>query len=150
MLMRTDATPLYPGMASADVVSQLDVLFSALTLLTLVHAARHRGLLAGLAVVCYLALHTAAFEHIALFLGGTHCHASSALLPMMTPCSSINSVLFYVPWTYSSIEAARRLSLPRVAYPLAVGLLRRATLSSIRSSARQPRVRRLCVRRRSA
>merc|ERR1719162_232624 len=42
---------------------------------------------------------------------------------MGTPCSSINSVLFYVPWTYTSIEAARRLNLHPIAFPFAVGLL---------------------------
>ena len=41
----------------------------------------------------------------------------------VTPCSSINSVLFYVPWTYTSIAAARRLDLHPLAFPFAVGLL---------------------------
>ena len=42
---------------------------------------------------------------------------------MVSPCSSVNSVLFYVPWTYTSIEAARRLNLHPLAFPFAVGLL---------------------------
>ena len=115
--------PLYPGMAVDSVVGQLDGLFIALTALSMVHAISKRGLFAGVAVVVYLTVHTAAFEHVSLFLGGTHCHATSANLPMVTPCSSVNSVLFYVPWTYTSIEAARRLKLQRVAFPFAVGLL---------------------------
>jgi len=73
--------------------------------------------------VAYHSAHTALFEHISLFLGGTHCHATSPVLPMITPCSSVNSVLFYVPWTYTSIEAARRLDLHPAAFPFAVGLL---------------------------
>lgn len=114
---------LYPGMAVGSVVGQLDVLFVGLTLLTLLHASSQRGFWAGVAVVAYLTLHTALFEHLSLFLGGTHCHASSAVLPGVTPCSSINSVLFYVPWTYTSIEAARRLNLHPFAFPFVVGLL---------------------------
>jgi hypothetical protein len=98
---------LYPGMIGSSWVQQLDVLFVSLTFLTLLHAISKRGLVQGLAVVAYFCVHTAVFEHISLFLGGTHCHASSTILPMVTPCSSMNSVLFYVPWTYTSIEYVR-------------------------------------------
>lgn len=38
---------------------------------------------------------------------GTHCHAPGAL--NITECSSVNSVLFYVPWMYSAITCSRRL-----------------------------------------
>ncbi|GMH52131.1 hypothetical protein TrST_g4231 [Triparma strigata] len=114
---------LYPGMASASVVSQLDFIYILLTIVTLLHAIKNRGLLSGTMVVVYLAVHTATFEHISLFLGGTHCHATSPNLPMVSPCSSINSVLFYVPWTYTSIEGARRLSLNSLSFPFLVGLL---------------------------
>lgn len=119
----SEAEPLFPGMAKAEVVGELDALYIVLTLLCLLHAVAKRGLVSGIAITAFLAVHTAAFEHISLFLGGTHCHASSASLPMVTPCSSINSVLFYVPWTYTSIEAARRLDLHPAALPFAVGLL---------------------------
>lgn len=115
--------PLFPGMANAAEVFQLDFLYFGLTALTLMHAVSKRGLWAGTAVVVFHFAHTALFEHMSLFLGGTHCHATSATLPMITPCSSINSVLFYVPWTYTSIEAARRLNLHPAAFPFAVGLL---------------------------
>ena len=121
--MQVSSSALFPDMAVGSVVGQLDILFIVLTALTLLHAVSMRGLLAGAAVVAYLTLHTAAFEHVSLFLGGTHCHASSTVLPMVTPCSSVNSVLFYVPWTYTSIEAARRLNLHPLAFPFAVGLL---------------------------
>ena len=114
---------LWAGMADGSEVLQLDAIFGILTLLTLLHASSKRGLLSGAAVVALLFAHTAAFEHMSLFLGGTHCHASSPLLPMITPCSTINSILFYVPWTYTSIEAARRLNLHPLAFPFAVGLL---------------------------
>lgn len=113
---------LFPAMADT-IVSQLDALYVSLTVLTLLHAASKRGLWAGSAVVaCHIA-HAALLEHMSLFLGGTHCHATSPLLPMVSPCSSINSLLFYVPWTYTSIEAARRLDLRPAAFPFAVGLL---------------------------
>ena len=115
---------VFPGMATGPMVQQLDGLFISLTLLTLMHAVSKRGLLSGALLVAYLCGHTAAFEHMSLFLGGTHCHATSAILPMVTPCSSINSVLFYVPWTYTSIEAARRLNVHPLAFPFAVGLLK--------------------------
>ena len=114
---------MYEGMADADVVIQLDILFVTLTVLTALHAISKRGLFSGIAVVAFIFLHTVAFEHVSLFLGGTHCHASSPVLAMVTPCSSINSVLFYVPWIYTSLEAARRLNLRPAAFPLAVGLL---------------------------
>ena len=114
---------VFKGMADAAVVTQLDALYVALTGLTLLHAVLNRGIFSGAAVVAFLFAHTAAFEHVSLFLGGTHCHASSSVLPMVTPCSSINSVLFYVPWTYTSLEAARRLNLRPAAFPFAVGLL---------------------------
>lgn len=114
---------MFSGMADGSLVLQLDVIFASLTCLTLLHAITKRGLFQGIAVVAYLFLHTAAFEHMSLFLGGTHCHASSPTLPMITPCSSINSVLFYVPWTYTSVGAARRMDLRPTAFPFAVGLL---------------------------
>ncbi|GMH61635.1 hypothetical protein TrLO_g9921 [Triparma laevis f. longispina] len=117
------AEALYPGMSSAEVITQLDYLYVGLTALTLLHAFSKRGPVSGAMVVAYFCFHTAVFEHTSLFLGGTHCHASSPNLPMVSPCSSINSVLFYVPWTYTSIESARRLDLHPIAFPFVVGLL---------------------------
>ena len=110
-------------MADPAVVLQLDVLYVVLTALALMHAVSKRGLVSGTAVIVYLCVHTALFEHMSLFLGGTHCHASSAVLAMVTPCSSVNSVLFYVPWSYTSLEAARRMNFHPIAFPFAVGLL---------------------------
>ena len=100
---------LWPEMADGSTVAQLDVLFVLLASLTLIHAVYRRGALSGTAAVFFLLAHTAFFEHVSLFLGGTHCHATSPLLPMVTPCSSVNSLLFYAPWIYTSLEAARRL-----------------------------------------
>lgn len=113
---------MWASMAVSDVVFELDVLYIALTLLTMTHAISKRGVCSGVFLTLSLAGHTAAFEHISLWLGGTHCHATSQLM-MLTPCSSLNSVLFYVPWTYTSVEAARRLRLHPLAFPFAVGLL---------------------------
>jgi hypothetical protein len=122
-----DVDKLWPDMAPAAVVLQLDFLFAILALLTLAHACALRGGLKGSTLVLFLAFHTACFEHASLFLGGTHCHATSAVLPMITPCSSVNSVLFYVPWIYTSLEAARRLlatgRIHLLAFPFVVGLL---------------------------
>ena len=123
----TEVDKLWPGMAPAAVVLQLDVLFGILAILTWVHACSLRGAWKGSALVLFLAFHTAFFEHVSLFLGGTHCHATSPVLPMITPCSSVNSVLFYVPWIYTSIEASRRLlaanRIHLLAFPFVVGLL---------------------------
>mmetsp|Transcript_14436 Transcript_14436/g.19257 ORF Transcript_14436/g.19257 Transcript_14436/m.19257 type:complete len:178 (-) Transcript_14436:1051-1584(-) len=113
--------PLWNEMADESVVGLLDILFSTLTFLCLLHAVSKRGICTGIAVVVYLFLHTMLFEHTSLFLGGTHCHATSPLLPMITPCSSINSVLFYIPWLYTSIESARRMDLNPICYPFVVG-----------------------------
>lgn len=118
-----DDEKLWPNMAAESVVLQLDVLFVVLALLTLRHAIAQRGVWKGSALVLFLALHTAIFEHMSLFLGGTHCHATSPILPKLSPCSSVNSVLFYVPWIYTSIEAATKLNLHPFAFPFVVGLL---------------------------
>mmetsp|Transcript_13627 Transcript_13627/g.19985 ORF Transcript_13627/g.19985 Transcript_13627/m.19985 type:complete len:376 (-) Transcript_13627:353-1480(-) len=115
--------PLWNEMADESVVGLLDILFSTLTFLCLLHAVSKRGICSGIAVVVYLFLHTMLFEHTSLFLGGTRCHATSPLLPMITPCSSINSVLFYIPWLYTSIESARRMDLNPICYPFVVGFL---------------------------
>jgi hypothetical protein len=48
-------------------------------------------------------------EWAALRFGGTHCHASSQHFPDVAPCSSANSVLYYLPWTYCCVTSARRL-----------------------------------------
>jgi len=122
-----DVDKMWPDMAPAAVVLQLDGLFGILALLTWAHACSLRGAWKGSALVLFLAFHTACFEHASLFLGGTHCHATSPVLPMITPCSSVNSVLFYVPWIYTSIEASRRLlaagRIHLLAFPFVVGLL---------------------------
>jgi len=115
--------PLWPEMADGSIITQLDILFTTLSILSLIHCISKRGFLSGTITILFLFLHTILFEHASLFLGGTHCHASSTILPMISPCSSINSVLFYIPWLYTSIEGAKKLNLHIAAYPFAVGLL---------------------------
>ena len=71
------------------------------TALTLLHAVSKRGLWAGSAVVALHFVHTALFEHTSLFLGGTHCHATSAILPMVQThvgpsCSVVASYTVWV------------------------------------------------------
>lgn len=114
---------LWPEMADESIIFQLDVLFSLLALLTWYHAISKRGFWQGSALIAFLVVNTILFEHTSLFLGGTHCHATSPIA-QITPCSSLNSILFYVPWIYTSVEAALRLSLRHtVCFPLVVGLL---------------------------
>eukprot|EP00937_MAST-01D_sp_MAST-1D-sp2_P002572 g2572.t1 len=88
-----------------DGVIALDVLILAMVALSTAHAHRSGeygllflGLIAGLLT-----------ETLSLRLGGTHCHASSPHLPDISQCSSLNSVLYYVPWVYCCVTSARRL-----------------------------------------
>jgi len=60
-------------------------------------------------------------EQASIWLGGTHCHATSDY--MLTACSSLNSVFYYVPWFYSCLLSTQRLGLSRQATPLAAGVM---------------------------
>lgn len=112
---------MWVGMAVPEVVFELDALYSVLTALTLAHAVSKRGFLRGTALVVIIFVQAAVFEHLSLWLGGTHCHAASPL--MITPCSSLNSVLFYIPFSYVPVAAATRLNLHPLALPFLCGLL---------------------------
>ena len=82
----------------------LDVLIAGMTLASVAHAVRHQRPWLLLAA----ALLGAGTEFGAIRFGGTHCH--SAGLVNFAPCSSANSVLFYVPWIYTCVVAAERLA----------------------------------------
>eukprot|EP00466_Bigelowiella_natans_P009115 jgi/Bigna1/133797/aug1.22_g8505 len=99
----------------------LDAVISATFLLTFIHAAKN-----GISrVALFLALFVVALivEESSINNGyvTTHCHDEATV--MITKCSSLNSVMFYVPWLYTSMMSAKRLGLPWWAYPSAAGLL---------------------------
>ena len=58
-------------------------------------------------------------------VAASHCHAEA--LVMFSPCSSLNSVLFYVPWIYAANVAVDRLVgaalLSHTAAPFVAGAL---------------------------
>lgn len=76
-------------------------------LLTLFHASRRGRLLQCV----LLAVTAAAVETASIRLGGTHCHASSPFGANASACSSLNSILYYVPWMYVSHATAVQLTL---------------------------------------
>jgi len=76
-------------------VWELDVLVFTMFALTLAHAVLNNQLLLA-ATFLVLSLFT---EQASIRLGGTHCHDTSPF--MVSRCSSLNSVLYYVPWMYS-------------------------------------------------
>ena len=82
----------------------IDLLVAFMTLAAARHAHMHASmelLLASLAL-------GAATEYGAIRFGGTHCHRPGII--NFAQCSSVNSVVFYGPWIYSSVVAAQRLA----------------------------------------
>eukprot|EP00808_Paulinella_micropora_P019538 g64079.t1 len=99
---------------------ELDVLFSMLSILCMLHALIYRGF-RGAGLVLIVFIQGCILEQTSIWLGGTHCHATGTV--MLTPCSSLNSVLFYVPWSYAALTAAQRLQLSSFGFPFMTGLL---------------------------
>jgi hypothetical protein len=109
----------FPPVGGLTVVYELDLLVSSMLCLTLWHAAlkgQHMLALAGLGLGFVT-------ETLSLRFGGTHCHASGLL--DFTPCSSLNSILYYTPWVYSCVSCARCLVADEASwtFPLVCGLL---------------------------
>ena len=108
----------FPPVGGLTSVYELDLLVATMLSLVLWHAAfndKASLALAGLG----LGLVT---ETLSLRLGGTHCHASGLL--NFSPCSSANSILYYVPWVYSCVTCAARLTdTASWAFPLVCGML---------------------------
>ena len=103
-----------------DALATLDTLVALMAALTLAHAYTTKATPLALAALG-LGLLT---EHASLRLGGTHCHASSPHLGDISDCSSLNSVLYYLPWVYSCVTLGRRLvDETSWAFPLLTGLL---------------------------
>ena len=97
-------------------VLALDALVLTLTIGAVVHAA-----LAGKLVRLPLYFIGLTLEQSPVRLGGTHCHSDGIV--MVSKCSSLNSVAYYVPWIHLALEVAGRLSLGFVARVFVAGLL---------------------------
>lgn len=75
-----------------------------MTLVAIVHASANRRLGLLIAILIYAAV----TEQASIRLGRTHCHRTDTGY-MVSQCSSLNSVVYYVPWLYSCFVAGRRL-----------------------------------------
>eukprot|EP00928_Gymnodinium_smaydae_P027386 TRINITY_DN21198_c0_g2_i1.p1 TRINITY_DN21198_c0_g2~~TRINITY_DN21198_c0_g2_i1.p1 ORF type:complete len:691 (-),score=44.93 TRINITY_DN21198_c0_g2_i1:383-2404(-) len=85
-------------------IAELDALMIAIFLPVCVHAYRTKQfLLLGAGLLCGYLVETACVR-----LGGTHCHESGIV--NVSPCSSMNSVLFYGPWIYVSVVGGEIMS----------------------------------------
>ena len=81
----------------------IDLLVVLMLAVVSLHAVRHRQL--GLFVAsCLLGCGT---EFMAIRFGGTHCHNAGII--NFAQCSSVNSVVYYGPWIYSSVASALKL-----------------------------------------
>eukprot|EP00467_Chlorarachnion_reptans_P023908 CAMPEP_0114515310 /NCGR_PEP_ID=MMETSP0109-20121206/16664_1 /TAXON_ID=29199 /ORGANISM="Chlorarachnion reptans, Strain CCCM449" /LENGTH=321 /DNA_ID=CAMNT_0001695499 /DNA_START=5 /DNA_END=970 /DNA_ORIENTATION=- len=101
----------------------LDILMYSCTLMAFAHEAL-AGRTSRFPAKCLLLFLMALFVEEASINNGivwTHCHDDA--LFMITKCSSLNSVLYYVPWIYTALATAKRMNLPWWAYPSAVGML---------------------------
>ena len=108
----------FPPVGGLSAVYELDLLVATMLSLTLWHAAfNEQAMLAtagvGLGFVT---------ETLSLRFGGTHCHASGLL--NFTMCSSLNSILYYVPWVYACTTCASRLTnTASWTFPLVCGMM---------------------------
>ena len=97
---------------------ELDLLVATMLLLTLWHATSNGTHQLALAALCLGIL----IETLSQRLGGTHCHAPG--LVNVSVCSSANSILYYVPWVYSCVMCAGRLTESNSwTFPFVCGLL---------------------------
>eukprot|EP00301_Raphidiophrys_heterophryoidea_P009267 c13635_g1_i1.p1 GENE.c13635_g1_i1~~c13635_g1_i1.p1 ORF type:complete len:369 (-),score=78.59 c13635_g1_i1:163-1224(-) len=83
----------------------LDGIIFVTFFLSFVHALISRSFSTVLALAA-LAL---AVEQLSIQLGETHCHADA--LVMISKCSSLNSILFYVFWIYLTLTTVQALNL---------------------------------------
>lgn len=86
-----------------DIVS-LDILVLIMSMLSTYHAFVHKKLTLLLSCLT-LGLFT---EAASIRCGGTHCH--NAGLVNLAYCSSLNSVVYYMPWIYCCVISATRLA----------------------------------------
>ena len=101
MVLADDGIETWPW-ENGDVVA-IDFLVLFMSVAAACHAVTHKklGLLAS---ALLLGVFT---EAGSIRAGGTHCHNKGLL--NFAYCSSANSVVYYMPWIYSSVTAADRL-----------------------------------------
>ena len=93
-------------------VYELDALVLVMVVLTLIHAHNEASRVKRLENYVFVLtsfLLGLVTEHASIRFGGTHCHASSSILNF-SECSSVNSVMYYVPWVYCCLRSAKRIS----------------------------------------
>jgi hypothetical protein len=104
-------------------IEELDVIFTLETGICLMHAL---GSGHGFNIQLIYSAVAMGFllEETAIQIGGTHCHTSSPYINI-AQCSSLNSVLFYVPWIYCGILTTLKLSSSpkHWAMPLLAGMI---------------------------
>lgn len=81
----------------------IDILVAMMVAVASLHAVQHRQLSLFVAS-CLLGCGT---EFMAIRFGGTHCHNAGII--NFAQCSSVNSVVYYGPWIYSSVASALKL-----------------------------------------
>ena len=100
MIMGSDSIETWPWDTK---VVDIDVLVLFMSMLSIWHAVAHKKL--ELLVACLVL--GALTEFGSIRCGGTHCHNAGVL--NFAYCSSVNSVVYYMPWVYSSVVSAERL-----------------------------------------
>lgn len=101
----------------------VDVVVFGLCLLVFLHIRLRTGADGAVAAGSILVISYAS-EQLSIRLGETHCHGSSLLLNVST-CSSVNSIVYYLPWMYSCYYCGRSVSALRgkLSQTILVGLL---------------------------
>lgn len=84
----------------------VDIIMIFLTVLVLIHCFMKTKTNGFMVVIIILGV-TILAEQLSIQLGETHCHFDAWI--MITKCSSLNSVIFYVPWMYSCYYIGRRI-----------------------------------------
>lgn len=106
------------------VILQIDFLVALLCCLVVVHVIYYTRA-SGVRCIQTILLSSFFIERLSIRLGDTHCHADGSV--MVAKCSSLNSILFYVPWMYACWAAGLRLGkaleLPPLQLSLLIGLL---------------------------
>lgn len=99
----------------------MDAVVAICCLLVMYHVYEHTRM-EGFKICIVILSIALTIEQISINLGETHCHADA--LVMISKCSSLNSVCFYLPWMYSCWACGNRLdNLSVTRRALLVGLL---------------------------
>lgn len=83
---------------------EIDVLVA----LMLAFSAAYAWRVGNFVLIPTFALYSLATEWMSIRVGGTHCHAAG--IANISDCSSVNSVLYYVPWMYACLMSGRALA----------------------------------------